>query len=52
VKQGLRFWFKNDEVKTIAEASELGGRYQVRLPSPISALFRESNFLFFGINQA
>ena len=33
VKQGLRFWFKNDEVKSIAEASELGGRYQVRLPS-------------------
>lgn len=33
VKQGLRFWFKNDEVKTLAEASELGGRYQVRLPS-------------------
>jgi len=33
VKQGLRFWFKNDDVKTIAEASELGGRYQVRLPS-------------------
>ena len=33
VKQGLRFWFKNDEVKSIAEASEVGGRYQVRLPS-------------------
>src|SRR5258707_4911666 len=33
VKQGLRFWFKNEEVKSIAEASELGGRYQVRLPS-------------------
>ena len=33
VKQGLRFWFKNDDVKSIAEASELGGRYQVRLPS-------------------
>jgi flavin-dependent dehydrogenase len=33
VKQGMRFWFKNDEVKTLAEASELGGRYQVRLPS-------------------
>src|SRR4051812_23699176 len=33
VKQGLRFWFKNDEVRTLAEASELGGRYQVRLPS-------------------
>jgi flavin-dependent dehydrogenase len=33
VKQGMRFWFKNDEVKTMADASELGGRYQVRLPS-------------------
>jgi flavin-dependent dehydrogenase len=33
VKQGLRFWFKNDDVKSVAEASELGGRYQVRLPS-------------------
>jgi flavin-dependent dehydrogenase len=33
VKQGLRFWFKNDDVKSIAEASELGGRYNVRLPS-------------------
>lgn len=33
VKQGLRFWFKNDEVQSLVEASELGGRYQVRLPS-------------------
>jgi flavin-dependent dehydrogenase len=33
VKQGLRFWFQNDDVKSIADASELGGRYQVRLPS-------------------
>ena len=33
VKQGLRFWFKNEDVKSIAEASELGGLYQVRLPS-------------------
>lgn len=33
VKQGLRFWFKNDGVKSLGEASELGGRYQVRLPS-------------------
>ena len=33
VKQGLRFWFTNDEVKNLEEASELGGRYQVRLPS-------------------
>ena len=33
VKQGLRFWFQNDDVKSLGEASELGGRYQVRLPS-------------------
>ncbi len=32
-KQGLRFWFKNDAVETIAEASELGAKYLVRLPS-------------------
>jgi len=33
VKQGLRFWFTNDQVKSLDEASELGGHYQVRLPS-------------------
>ena len=33
VKQGLRFWFSNAEVKDLGESSELGGRYQVRLPS-------------------
>ena len=33
VKQGLRFWFANEKVKNLSEASELGGRYQVRLPS-------------------
>src|SRR6202049_1143067 len=32
-KQGLRFWFTNDEVKTLGEASELGPLYQVRVPS-------------------
>lgn len=32
-KQGLRFWFSNDKVTNLGEASELGGRYQVRLPS-------------------
>jgi flavin-dependent dehydrogenase len=32
-KQGLRFWFTNDEVKTLADASELGPLYQVRVPS-------------------
>src|SRR5437764_10043508 len=33
VKQGMRFWFANEKVKNLAEASELGGRYQVRLPA-------------------
>jgi flavin-dependent dehydrogenase len=33
VKQGLRFFFTNEMVETMAEASELGARYQVRLPS-------------------
>jgi flavin-dependent dehydrogenase len=33
IKQGMRFWFKNNDVKSLGEASELGGRYQVRLPS-------------------
>ncbi len=32
-KQGLRFWFKNDDVRQLDEASELGAKYQVRLPS-------------------
>jgi flavin-dependent dehydrogenase len=32
-KQGLRFWFQNDQVSNLSEASELGPRYQVRLPS-------------------
>src|SRR5262249_60643616 len=32
-KQGLRFWFTNSEVKTLADASELGPLYQVRVPS-------------------
>lgn len=32
-KQGLRFWFTNDEVASLGEASELGSKYQVKLPS-------------------
>ncbi len=32
-KQGLRFWFRNDQVENISEASELGPRYNVRFPS-------------------
>ncbi len=33
VKQGLRFWFKNDEVRGVADASELGAKYLARIPS-------------------
>lgn len=33
VKQGLRFWFRNDEVKALDEASELGAKYLSRIPS-------------------
>jgi flavin-dependent dehydrogenase len=33
VKQGLRFYFTNEAVESLAESSELGARYQVRLPS-------------------
>src|SRR5438034_3609934 len=33
VKQGMRFWFANERTKTIADASEIGGRFQARLPS-------------------
>ncbi|PYJ11340.1 MAG: NAD(P)/FAD-dependent oxidoreductase, partial [Verrucomicrobia bacterium] len=33
IKQGLRFYFANGDVKNLEDASELGGRYQARLPS-------------------
>lgn len=33
VKQGMRFWFANDETRSLADASEMGPRYHVRLPS-------------------
>lgn len=33
VKQGLRFWFKNDKVKNLSEASELGAKYLSRIAS-------------------
>lgn len=32
-KYGLRFWFENERVRTLADASELGNRFQTRLPS-------------------
>src|SRR6188472_1432245 len=33
VKQGLRFWFKNDDVANVSEASELGTKYLSRFLS-------------------
>ncbi len=33
VKQGLRFWFKNDKTKTVADCSETGPGFNVRFPS-------------------
>ncbi len=32
-KQGLRFWFANDKVASLDQASEIGPRYLARLPS-------------------
>jgi flavin-dependent dehydrogenase len=32
-KQGLRFWFANDRVNSLDQASEIGPRYLARLPS-------------------
>ncbi len=31
-KQGMRFWFTNDRVKTLGDCSETGPRYNVRFP--------------------
>ena len=33
VKQGLRFWFKNEDTQNLGEASELGAKYLSRIPS-------------------
>lgn len=33
VKQGMRFWFQNEQTKTIEDASEIGGRYLARVPA-------------------
>ncbi len=33
VKQGMRFWFANKDTGNLSQASELGGRFQVRLPA-------------------
>jgi flavin-dependent dehydrogenase len=32
-KHGLRFWFANEETTTLADCSEIGGRYLSRVPS-------------------
>jgi flavin-dependent dehydrogenase len=32
-KQGLRFWFANDEVRSLDQAAEVGPKYLARLPS-------------------
>ena len=33
IKQGMRFWFYNDEARTLEDCSEIGARYLARLPS-------------------
>jgi flavin-dependent dehydrogenase len=33
VKQGMRFWFANGETQSLSDASEIGPKYHVRLPS-------------------
>src|SRR5437773_12397730 len=33
VKQGMRFWFFNERTKSLADCSEIGGRYLARLPA-------------------
>ena len=33
VKQGMRFWFQNEATTDLANCSEIGGRYLVRLPA-------------------
>jgi flavin-dependent dehydrogenase len=33
VKQGMRFWFANEQTQTLEDSSEIGPKYHVRLPS-------------------
>ena len=33
VKQGMRFWFANEETRTLEDCSEIGGRYLARVPA-------------------
>src|SRR5438477_2394478 len=33
VKQGMRFWFFNENAQTLADCAEIGGRYLSRVPA-------------------
>src|SRR5437016_323784 len=33
MKQGMRFWFFNEQARTLNDCSEIGGRYLVRMPA-------------------
>src|SRR5258706_8060988 len=33
VKQGMRFWFFNQQTQSLADCSEIGGRYLARVPA-------------------
>ncbi len=33
VKQGMRFWFANPRTRTLADCSEIGGKYLARVPA-------------------
>jgi flavin-dependent dehydrogenase len=33
VKQGMRFWFANDQTRSLSDASEIGGLYLSRVPA-------------------
>jgi len=33
IKQGMRFWFFNDQTAKLDDCSEIGGRYMARVPS-------------------
>src|ERR1051325_8757929 len=33
MKQGMRFWFANSQTQTLADCSEIGGKYLSRVPA-------------------
>src|SRR5262249_5658893 len=33
VKQGMRFWFHNEQTQSLADCAEIGGRYLARMPA-------------------